>query len=139
MPAVTVNLVDKTFLVIFARQRRKTTAIELSWKAARNKMLRYLVLPVVSIAGMLLAAMYPLLAQYPALERRQMVQLAGILVWLAAGVAANWRFTRYLRAPPELSSVESYADRVVVRHFWLTSVGVFFLACLVAFLRHRVG
>ncbi len=136
---VAMNLLDQTFLVLFARQRRENGAIELSWKTARNRMLRYLVLPVVSVVGMLLAAIYPLLGQYPAVERRQMVQLAGIFIWIAAGIAANWRFTRYLRAPPKLSAIETHADRVVVRHFWLASFGIFIVACLVTFLRHRVG
>jgi hypothetical protein len=125
--------------VIFARQRRGQARIELSWKTARNTMLRYLMLPVVSLIGALLAAIYPLIAQYPAAERKQMVQLAGVLIWLAAGIAANWRFTRYLRAPPELSPRECGADRVVLRHFWLASVGIFIIACLVAFLRRRIG
>ena len=134
-----MNLLDKTFLVIFARQRRENTAVELSWKTARNKMLRYLVLPIASLAGMLLAAIYPLLAQYSAVERSQIVQLAGILIWLAAGIAANWRFTRFLRDPPELSLVETHGDRAVVRRFWQVSFGIFVVACLVAFARHRVG
>src|ERR1700730_756611 len=105
-----MNLLDRTFVVVFARQRRKGTSLESSWKTARNQMLRYLVIPAVSLGGILLAATSPLFARYPPAERRQLVQLGGVLMWLAIGLFANWRFTRYLRAAPPLSAEESSTD-----------------------------
>jgi hypothetical protein len=107
-PRYSMNLLDRTFVVMFARQRRKNASLESSWRTARNQMLGYLIFPVVSAGGIGIALMHPLLMQYPAAERRQIVQLAGVLIWLAAGLGANWRFTRYLRSHPDSAAIGTW-------------------------------
>jgi hypothetical protein len=132
-----VKLLDRLFLVIFARCRREDSNLDLAWRAARNKMFGYMVLPVITFTGILSVVTYALIREGTPAYRKSLTQLVAILIWLVFAFLLNRRLGRYLRVPPALTVEESLAETHLVRRFRVASVGFFVLTCLAAFVQHQ--
>jgi Na+/melibiose symporter-like transporter len=95
----------------------------------------YMVLPVVTLTGILSLATFPFVSGTPA-DHKNWGGLAGILIWLIVAMVLNNRLARYLRVPPTLAIRESAADKELIQRFRVVSVGMFVLTCFAAFLQY---
>jgi hypothetical protein len=136
---VTVRLLDRLFVVVFARYRRKDSNLESAWLRAANRVSGYLVLPVAAATLVLIAIVYSFMQTGTPIEHKRTGQIftgvAGVLIFYML----NRRFRQYLSVPPALPSLETRTDTQLVFWFRLISVGIFILACLTGFLFHRAG
>lgn len=136
-----MEMLDKVFLVIFARNRRKKgdSNLESAWYLASYKMSAYIGWPVAAATLVLAAATYALTRAGSPSAHKHLGELMAAAVWLMAAYLLDRRFRKYLSNPPTLTSQESPHEWRLVVGFRAASLGFFALTCLVGFLLHRAG
>jgi hypothetical protein len=135
-----MKILDRTFLVLFARYRRinSDSALESAWRSASNKVSRYLILPTAGAAVLLAVAFRPLLGELSLGQLKRATILVGFGVWLGIAFFLDKRFTKYVSAPPALAPQESASEARFFAKFRVSTVGIFVLALLVLlYLPHR--
>jgi hypothetical protein len=130
-----VKLFERVFLVIFARIRRKNANLDSAWRAARNKMFGYMVLPAITIGGLFSVATFGVIRSA---DRRPLGEVFAILIYRVLAFLLNRRVVKYVRDPPALAAQESHGEAQLIRFFWATSFGVFVLTCIAAFLQGKL-
>lgn len=139
--ALTMETLDKVFLVVFARCRRGSGDANLvsAWSRAAYKVSGYILWPMAAAAVVFILIAYALMKTGSPSEHKSLVQVATVVAWLTATFLLNRRFRKYLSNPPALTSEESRAERQLVFRFRAVSIAVFVLTCLVGLILHRAG
>lgn len=136
-----LETLERVFLVVFARYRRKLgdAKIEFAWRLASNKVSGYLLWPTASITAILVISVYSLTGVGSRVEHRRLMQIAGVVAVLCMAFALDRHFRRYLLAPPGLSPAESPDEARLLFWFRVISICTFVLACLLAFGLRQAG
>jgi len=138
-----MELIDKIFLVVFARYRRKVgeSNLESAWRSASNKVSGYVAIPIVAVFLILIMATFSLKrigAPIDSSTQRAAQFVAGVSAVVIA-VILDRHFKRYLLEPPGLASEESESEKRLVFIFRVIAIGMFVLACLTGLLLHETG
>ena len=136
-----MELIDRIFLTVFARYRRKLGESELSaaWMRSVTKVAGFLILPVVAVTCILLIAMYLLTGAGTPADHKRWCTMTVIVSWLAMAFSLQARFNKYLNQPPILSLAESVADKHAVMWFRLACNGLFVALVVAGFVCHAAG
>jgi ABC-type uncharacterized transport system permease subunit len=136
-----MDTLDRVFLVVFARCRRKKggSNLESAWYSANYQVSAYVSWPVAAAALVLVALVFSLFRTGSPVDHKRTGQIIAVVAWLIAAVLLDRRFRKYLYQPPALTHEESSADKQLVFRFRAVSFGVFALVCLVGYLLHRYG
>jgi len=121
-----MTLLDRLFLVVFARYRRRMGASndEAAWRRASNSVTLFFVFPVaVGVLGLAtLSYWWTGLGSHA--EHRKWAQIVAGAVGLGLALLLDRRFQRYRSAPPLLGSEESRSDCRLVLTFRVLSIGL---------------
>lgn len=131
-----ISLIDKIFIIAFARERRKSGVgmLESAWRRSTNVVYSYLGFFVVSIAGLIVVTKKIVASRggAAALIDVKGTSTAVFVLTVISMFVLDRHFKKYLASPPDLPSQELPSDRRFL--FWtrLISFGSFALACSVA-------
>ena len=141
MGSQNMETLDKVFLVVFARCRRKlgNSNVESAWRRASNRVSAYIAWPVVASVAFLAVLVYSFTQTGSPIAHKRTVQIVAVIAGILASLLLDRRFRKYLSNPPPLASEESHSERRLVFRFHAISIAVFVLTCLVGFLLHRAG
>lgn len=138
-----IGIVDRIFVVVFARYRRKMGdgAISIAWNKARSNLLGYLIFPIVALTSVLVLVLYYVNGLRLPLDKqdRLIAQIVVGVVVLGLNVFLKRRYRSYLAMPPSLSPREPPNDSRVLLLFRAGSVGFFLAICLLGFALYRVA
>jgi hypothetical protein len=136
-----MNMLDKVFLVVLARCRRKRNGSDLAsaWYSATYKVAAYVSWPVAATTLVLVAVVYSVLRTGSPMEHKRIGQIAAVLAWLVTAFLLNRRFRKYLYDPPMLKHEESRDEKRLVFRFRAISVGLFAIVCLAGVWAHHAG
>jgi cytochrome b561 len=136
-----METLDKVFLVVFARCRRKlgNSNVESAWRRASNGVSAYVAWPVVAGVIVLAVLVYSFMQTGSHVTHKRTVQIVGVIAGILTALLLDRRFRKYLSNPPPLASEESRSERRLVFRFRAISIAVFILTCLIGFLLHRAG
>lgn len=136
---ISMNTLDRVFLVVFARWRRKkgSSNLESAWFNASYRVSTYISWPIAAAALILVALAYTLFRTGSPAAHKHIVQIIGVIAWLLVGFLLDRRFKKFLYDPPALTHDESTSDKQLVLRFRAISLGVFAVTCLVGYLLHR--
>lgn len=139
----TMGLIDRVFVVVFARYRRKTgdSDLESAWRTASFRVSGYLVLPIAALTVLSTLAIYSLKRLGEPIDRQGtlLTQVAAVVIGLLVTVLLDKRFKKYLLNLPELSTDESRAEKLLIVKFRVIAVGIFSLVCAICFLWFKSG
>lgn len=136
-------LVDRVFLVTFARYRRPADSdITSAWRSACFRVSGYLILPTAGTIVLLSLLYYRLigfgLALSPLAERVTLVIV--VVVGLMLAVLLDRRFKKFLADPPPLGGPESQSDRLLLFRYRATTLAVaIFVGVLIILVREVEG
>ncbi|MGH9554158.1 MAG: hypothetical protein ACRD3W_32570 [Terriglobales bacterium] len=133
--ASVVRALDRVFLIVFARYRRKLgdANVEFAWRRASNMMSGYLLWPTASVTAILVTLVYSLVGFGFQGEYRRLMQIAGAVSALLMVFALNRHFKGFLLAPPRLTPSEAPKEARLLFWFRVLSVCTFVLTCLMFF------
>lgn len=136
-----VEMLDRVFLIVFARYRRQIgdSNIASAWQRACYKVAGYISWPLAVTTLVSVVVAYALIRTGSPADHKRFGQIAAVVVWLVVVVLLNRRFRKYLSDPPALASEESRTEKQLVLRFRVLSFGVFALTCLIGFVLHRAG
>jgi hypothetical protein len=134
-----MNMLDRVFLVFFARWRRKKGScnLESAWFNASYRVSTYISWPLAAAALILVALAYAVFGTGSPTDHKHTGQIIGVIAWLVAGFLLDRRFKKFLNDPPALTHEESASDKQLVFRFRAISLGLFAVTCLVDYLLHR--
>ena len=134
-----MNTLDRVFLVVFARYRRKkgSSNLESAWFNASYRVSAYISWPIAAAALILVALVYALFGTGAPASHRHTAQVIGVISWLLAGFLLDRKFRKFLYEPPALTQEESASDKQLVFRFRAIAFGVFVVTCLVGYLLHH--
>lgn len=128
--------IDRLFLVMFARQRRKMGdgRMDAAWHKASWSVSMYLVLPSLLVSFVLVAIVIRIVgAELLAVTTKRNWQICGGILGVAIGILLDRRWERYRSSPPELAAGEASEDKLLIRRLRIGSIGSLALALAVAF------
>ena len=138
-----LNVIDRVFLVIFARYRRKagTTGIESAWRSASNKVTGLLILPLVSLGTVMTLAVYSFKGIGAHIDGTVMraIQAVGGVAIVVIAMMLDRRFKEFLLAPPEVSAAEAPDERRLVFSFHVIGAGAFICTLMLSWLWSQIG
>lgn len=136
-----LNFLDRVFLVLFSRGRRKMgdANVEAAWHRASFHVSAYLALPTAAVVIVIIAAINALTDINLTVEHKRGWQIFGGLLCVLAGILLDRRFEKYLSALPPLNSKESQEEKSLVRWYRTFTIGTFALVCLGAYMMHEAG
>lgn len=136
-----VELLDRIFLTIFARYRRKLgePRVNSAWVRAVGKMTGFLILPTAALTFTLVIVVYLVNGSGTPADHMRWGKIAVIVGWLGLALLLQARFTKYLRMPPRLVLTESSQDRHAVFWFRAICVAIFLSICVAALLLGILG
>jgi hypothetical protein len=101
-----MNILDKTFQLIFARFRRKLGdgQIDFAWRRARYRMTIYTSWAVCGVVGMMVIGSYSLFKVGTPSDHKKLLGIVAGITVLIMSILFDVRFKKYLISPPPLSS-----------------------------------
>ena len=138
-----MEIIDRVFLVVFSRFRRKVgdSDIDAAWRGASNRVTGFLVLPIAAFMVLLTLIFYWIRGIEAPIDQRAkfITQVGAVVIGLVIVVLLERRFKKYLSVPPALSSRESLGEKRLVFRFRTIAVSVFVLICLLGILWREMG
>ena len=136
-----MGMLDRVFLVVFARYRRKKgdSSLESAWHVASYKVSAYISWPIAAITLVFVVVAYTLVRAGSPIDHKRFGQILAVAAWLIAAFLLDRRFRKYLADPPALSPEESRIEKQLVLRFQALSFAIFAMTCLIAFLLHHAG
>jgi hypothetical protein len=138
-----LGVVDRVFLVIFSRYRRKLgdADVDAAWRNASNQVSGYLVLPAATVVFVLLAIIESFSEDGLNTGHKRAWQILAAVFWLLIAVLLDRRFRKFLSNQPRLTAEETLEEKSLVLRFRAVAIGTFVLACLVVIAAYefRIG
>jgi hypothetical protein len=136
-----MDLIDRVFLALFARYRRKLgePQVNVAWIRAVGKIAGFLILPTAALTFVLVVVTYLFNGLGSPTDHMRWGKIAASVGWLTIAILLQARFSKYLREPPLLSHEESAGDRRVILWFHTACIGFFLMTCAVAVILHVLG
>lgn len=128
-----MGILDRLFIIIFARYRRKRGDANLNtaWQLASYVVSIYVSWPIVAVVAFIVITGYSIIKVGDSTEHWKIALVAVVVIALIASFLLDRRFQKYLRDPPELPVQESREDRMFVFWFHATAIGIFVLIALI--------
>lgn len=135
------EVVDRIFLVVFGRYRRRLGDANLRWAWVRalGAVAGFLILPTAVLAFAIIISTYVLNGSGSPADHMRWGKLVTIVIWLGLAFTLQARFTRYLQNPPPLVRIESSKDRRALWMFRGACIGIFLVGCAVAVTLNLLG
>jgi len=138
-----MEIIDKVFLVVFARYRRKVgdSDVSAAWRGASNKVTGFLVLPVAAFMVLIALTFYWIRGIEAPIDQHDkfVTQVGAVVIGLAIIALLERRFKKYLLSPPALTSEESRDERMLVIWFRAIAISSFVLVCLIGVFWRKAG
>lgn len=135
-----IGTMDRVFVVIFARYRRKLgdAEIDAAWRIASNRVTSFIVLPIAALVVVTTLLLYWFEGIQSSISQhdKSLTQVVAVLVGLVLIIFLEKRFKKYLLSPPVLAVKESIEDGMLVVKFRIISVGIFLGVCLLGYFWH---
>jgi hypothetical protein len=136
-----LTTMDRVFLILFARCRRKKGDANLvsAWQRANYEVATYISWPISAITLVLVLMGYAVLRAGSSADHKDFAKIAGVIAWLVVAFLLDRRFRKYRLAPPKIALDESPDEKHLVFRFRAIAFGVFAFTCLFGLLLHHLG